>query len=239
MNDPDAEYAYVEQLAGEELQRWLVVTVKVSEAQAGLVLEQEITGRDLLTTSDLDRLLESVKLKAGPRSRIAEKIKELKGDLRSCCLLAVLLVVSLFLKGRCLAVVARPPRLARFISDGFSLSAPPCSDVSTARKQALAAAAATGRSAGSAVPPLPEAPAAGTPFSYSCQIVCLSLCCVLLILASVCLSSVVSAHSHQFGRPGASPFSWAWLRSRWGDRRRQETIERGRRAFEAGSGRVS
>ena len=141
-------------------------TVEVDEEDAEVVLAEKITGRDLLTTSDLDRLLESVKLKAGPRSRIAEKIKELKGDLRSCCLLAVLLVVSLFLKGRCLAVVARPPRLARFISDGFSLSALPCSDVSTARKQALAAAAATGRPADP--PVISGAPAAGTPFCCHC-----------------------------------------------------------------------
>ena len=159
MNDPDAEYAYVEQLAGEELQRWLVVTVKVSEAQAGLVLEQEITGRNLLTTSDIATLL--AKLKAGPRDSITEKVKELKGDILALAASSLLSVFSS--NGRRLAVVVRPARLAHFISDGFSLSALPCSDVSTARKQALAAAAATVRPAGPAVP-LPEAPAAGTPF---------------------------------------------------------------------------
>ena len=90
MNDPDAEYAHVKKLAGAQLKRWLVATVEVDEEDAEVVLAEKITGRDLLTTSDLDRLLESVKLKAGPRSRIAEKVKELKGDLRSCCFPAAL-----------------------------------------------------------------------------------------------------------------------------------------------------
>ena len=83
--------------------------------------------------------------------------------------------VSLFsLTGRVVvvAMAALPAHLSAlcraFFRTGFLVYVLPCSDVSTARKQALAAAAATGRSAGPAVQPLPEAPAAGTPFSCSC-----------------------------------------------------------------------
>ena len=68
-------------------------TVEVDEEDAQVVLAEKITGRDLLTTSDLDRLLESVKLKAGPRSRIAEKVKELKGDILA---LAAVVLLSVF-----------------------------------------------------------------------------------------------------------------------------------------------
>ena len=161
MNDPDAEYAHVKKLAGAQLKRWLVATVEVDEEDAEVVLAEKITGKNLLTTSDIATLL--ARLKAGPRDSITEKVKELKGDILALAASSLLSVFSS--NGRRLAVVVRPARLAHFISDGFSLSALPCSDVSTARKQALAAAAATVRPAGPAVP-LPEAPAAGTPLFF-------------------------------------------------------------------------
>ena len=89
MNGTDAEYAYVEQLAGEELQRWLMDTVKVSDAQAKLVVEGGVTGGMLLAALDPKGLLEEAAAGLMPASRymIVEKVKNLKGGLPSCCLL--------------------------------------------------------------------------------------------------------------------------------------------------------
>jgi hypothetical protein len=64
-------------LQGDALKQWLVSTVGISEPQAGLIVDEEITGKNLLTTSNLSSLLR--RLKDGPQDSIKEKVKALKG----------------------------------------------------------------------------------------------------------------------------------------------------------------
>ena len=96
MNDPDAEYAHVKKLAGAQLKRWLVATVEVDEEDAEVVLAEKITGKNLLTTSDIATLL--AKLKAGPRDSITEKVKELKGDILALAAFSPLFCCQSFLQ---------------------------------------------------------------------------------------------------------------------------------------------